>query len=1345
MKKKFFMLLMVFLLALGIVACGGDDQPVDTEKPVISGTRNFTYVIGVDAAPNFTQGVTAFDNLDGNITSKLTVNSTAVNLTVPGVYNVVYTVTDLSGNTQTVTVTVTVRDLAAPVISGVTNKTYTIGVSPAIDYLAGVTVSDNVDTLTVANLVVDSSAVSLTVPGVYTVTYTLTDSSLNVATRSIVVVVQKETVAPVISGVKSISYVIGDDAPNYLAGVTASDNVDGNLTSAIVVDSSSVDLEAVGAYTITYSVSDAAGNTTTVQATIQVKLHADDADLIPPVISGTQNYTYTIGISAPINFLAGVTAEDNEDGDVTDSIVVDSSAVNFAVAGIYQVFYTASDSYGNERTVSVTVVVNKETTPPVIEGTRNYSYTIGVSAPINFATGVTAMDNVDGDLTSAIVINSSAVSFTVPGVYAVTYTVTDAAGNVTTVSVNVTVVLETVPPVIGGVRVLEYYIGDAAPNYRLGLTVSDNVSVLTVADIVVNSSAVNLTVAGRYPVLFSVTDEAGNVGTASTEIVVAVNPIDLTPDLTATYRTFTSGTNNLNPYSETLATASELFGWVTDSLYSGDFDWAAAREILVNEGVTGLPAEIGFAQWYAAGKTAGQLPYNRYPQMAASLPQPMDTEGLVWQITLRNDLKFQDGTVINAATFDYGWRQLLDPKLLNDRASNLYSATDLPLVNAEGYFKQLTPDTDEYGFRIYAVGGVKYARANSYYGVTGEGYDIYTVEAKYANLVGPAGIKAYVEFWGSSYLAYGLNGWVLETQADEYFRIGTDNKLYAPTAGWTLDGVAVPHVLPVGVTYKAGGAGYAGAYPAYANAEGVLAAVDPVTGIPVGGVETYDDATVVTWAEVGFKVIGDFASSLTFEITLKEGRTAWDVMGALTSAITGVVHPAAYEAGMNASRTQTTYGTIDNPLVSYGPYNMTAWETDVLYFYTLNPNHYDAADYRITKVRYDVIADQSIAVSEFKAGRLDVVGAGGVYYNEFKFNKNLKLSPVTTFFRFAFNIRGSDAYALNPILVYPEFRQAFYFAIDRETFSSEVRAPSHPTYGFLGPVYLSTEYNFVSYRGSQPGQDVLADFSPETFGYNPTKAKELFDDAYALAVAAGDIQQGEVVQVEYKFFNVETNWQVANWVKDTVETIFNEGEATPLFSLKLTAVSSAALNQAWANGDFEMTFGGWQGLNFDAPSMLGQVYNSYFTYMLEKGFNTKDAQVVVELPNSKLALESWIAGYELLVAPTDTQTAQYNKWVALHALFVGDTLTTTYHQLFSYAYGELYNVKDVNYAGKTDDFDAITAALEGVLLDQMIAIPLFTSVAATVYSTRVVFESNEYHAWMAWGGFKYMYLGKPIV
>ncbi|MBN2605209.1 MAG: hypothetical protein JXR62_05210, partial [Bacilli bacterium] len=489
-------------------------------------------------------------------------------------------------------------------------------------------------------------------------------------------------------------------------------------------------------------------------------------------------------------------------------------------------------------------------------------------------------------------------------------------------------------------------------------------------------------------------------------------------------------------------------------------------------------------------------------------------------------------------------------------------------------------------------------------------------------------------------------------------------------------------------------------------------------------------------------------SQYVFEITLNEGKTAWDVKGNLMSGITGVVHPANFEAGMNDGRTQTTYGTIDNPLVSYGVYNLTTWEDGQLFIFTRNDDHYMADMYRIKHVRYEVIADQSIAIDEFKAGRLDVVGVSGDYFTEFKYSPYLQLTPATTFFRFAFNIAGSKeadangdkAYELNPILVYPEFRRAFYLAIDREEFASEVRAPAHPTYGFLGPVYLSTEYGSVAYRSSEAGLAVLADLYPETYGFNPTEAKALFDEAYAQAITDGLIVAGDIVTVEYKFYDVETNWKVANWVKSTVEAIFNQGSNKPKFNLALAAVSSSALSQAWDNGDFEMTFGGWQGLNFDAPSMLGQVYNSDMAYMLEVGFDTANTEVTVNLAATKVALATWIADYEALTETTATQDSQYDAWVDLLALFVGDELTTTYTELYSYAYSELYNVNDVNYEGKVDDFNTITAALEGVLLDQMIAIPLFTTVSATVYSSRVVFEANEYHAWMAWGGLQYMYL-----
>jgi len=1204
MTKKIILLVLTLFLAFGIAACG-KDEVIDEENPVISGTRNVTYVIDQSATPNFSEGVTAFDNLDGNITSKLTVDSSEVDLTMPGSYAVNYSVTDISGNEATVTITVTVQDLSSPAIVGI----------------------------------------------------------------------------------QGMTYVFDDPAPNYLTGVTATDNVDGDLTADIVVDSSAVDLTVEGLYVVTYVVADAAGNSSPVYtAYLQVKQFADDADKVPPVITGQMNVSYTIGVSVAPDYL----------------------------------------------------------------------------------TGVMAMDNLDGDVTADLMVDSSSVDLTVPGTYIVTYSVMDEFLNEGTAQITVTVMLETEPPVISGVRILEVY-QDGVPNYLLGLTVSDNVSVLTLADIVVDASAVDLTTAGRYAVIFTLTDEAGNMVTEETELIVAVRAINLEPDANATYKLSTSGTDNLNPYSETLATASTLYGWVTDGLYAGDYDWAAARDILVADGVTGLDPVIGFDEWYAGGYHAEDLPFNRYPAMADSLPVDVNGDGLVWDITLRNDLEFEDGTAIDASTFDYSWSMLLDPKLLNDRASNLYDETNIPIVNAEAYVKQLSYRTDAFGYDVYEVAGTEFTRENAYAfdDLGGNGWPMYFLDQNInlvytgADLLPDDGIDeniAYLEDWGGG-------DFVVEDAYANAFMLTADDELVAPGPGWELDGVAV------GTSDTLTGVAWArGFNPAYMDAAGNFATVD-AEGLPVGGVRLTQEA--VLWSEVGFEVI----STYTFRLTLSSAKTQWDVMGNLAGGSTGVVHEAAFEAGMNAGRTSTNYGTIDNPLVSYGPFNMTAWESDVLYFYTLNTNHYSAGDFRITKLRYDVIEDQSITVDEFKAGRLDIVGVGGEYYDEFKYSLNLKLSPLTTFFRFAFNVAGSEAYALNPILTQTEFRQAFYFAIDRDTFATDVRDPSVPTFGFLGPVYYSTEYNLFSYRSSVAGNDALSVWAPNTYGYDPVQAKTLFDNAYAAAVLAGDIQDGEMVAVEYKFYDVETNWQIAEWVKDTVEAIFNAGEATDKFELTLTGVSSAALNDAWDNGDFEMTFGGWQGLNFDAPSMLGQVYNSSKAYMLEVGFDTENAVVTASLPNTKVALTGWVAAFEtefaaflplydayMLIAeptaletstyeaaialvdvPTDNALAEYQDWKAVLALFVMDDLTCTYDELFTYAYGEFYNVNDVNYMGKDNDFDEITATLEAELLNQMIAIPLFTSVGTTVYSNRVVFEADSYHARMAWGGLKYIYIGTEIV
>ena len=106
--------------------------------------------------------------------------------------------------------------------------------------------------------------------GKYEITIRLTDASGN-STDLVqkVNVTDPDATAPVIEGVDDITVYL-DNEPDYLDGVTASDDVDGDLTSAIVVDSSAVDVSTVGTYTATYSVKDAAGNETVETITVSV-------------------------------------------------------------------------------------------------------------------------------------------------------------------------------------------------------------------------------------------------------------------------------------------------------------------------------------------------------------------------------------------------------------------------------------------------------------------------------------------------------------------------------------------------------------------------------------------------------------------------------------------------------------------------------------------------------------------------------------------------------------------------------------------------------------------------------------------------------------------------------------------------------------------------------------------------------------------------------------------------------------------------------------------------------------------------------------------------------------------
>ena len=134
---------------------------------------------------------------------------------------------------------------------------------------------------------------------------------------------------------------------------------------------------------------------------------------------------------------AGATAVDNVDGTVTVSV---SGTVDTAVVGAYTITYSATDSSGNtatlKRTVNVTSVVTDptppvtmvaDTTPPQI--TLNGGSEIALDVGDDFsAPGYTAFDDHD-DVVNVMVTGLETVDTSVAGVYTITYTAVDSAGN----------------------------------------------------------------------------------------------------------------------------------------------------------------------------------------------------------------------------------------------------------------------------------------------------------------------------------------------------------------------------------------------------------------------------------------------------------------------------------------------------------------------------------------------------------------------------------------------------------------------------------------------------------------------------------------------------------------------------------------------------------------------------------------------------------------------------------------------------------------------------------------------------------------------------------------------------
>lgn len=153
---------------------------------------------------------------------------------------------------------------------------------------------------------------------------------------------------PVIHGATEKTIFVGEHF-DPRDGVTATDKQDGDLTDRIVIEGA-VDSSTLGTYKLVYTVENSQGQQAVAERTITVAEKINHK----PVIHGAADKTILVGEHFDSN--VGVTATDEEDGDLTDRIVIEGT-VDSSTPGTYELVYTVEDNQGLQASAERKITV----------------------------------------------------------------------------------------------------------------------------------------------------------------------------------------------------------------------------------------------------------------------------------------------------------------------------------------------------------------------------------------------------------------------------------------------------------------------------------------------------------------------------------------------------------------------------------------------------------------------------------------------------------------------------------------------------------------------------------------------------------------------------------------------------------------------------------------------------------------------------------------------------------------------------------------------------------------------------------------------------------------------------
>ena len=340
---------------------------------------------------------------------------------------------------------------------------------------------------------------------------------------------------------------------------------------------------------------------------------------------------------------------------------------------------------------------------------------------------------------------------------------------------------------------------------------------------------------------------------------------------------------------------------------------------------------------------------------------------------------------------------------------------------------------------------------------------------------------------------------------------------------------------------------------------------------------TQGDSNSVAWEDVGIKVVDD----LTFEITTEQKYSQQEVMRFTISQYACPVRVDMYEELMNDTKTATLYGTEADKFMCCGPFILTSWVKGSERVFEKNPNYLHADEIKLDGINVKIINDPGTQLQMFESGQLDYLSLSAEGYKKYEEDPRVIAYGTRSVRQIEINRSNTE----KPILGNQKFRQALYYATDRTTLADLGEHVAAPFYITDFCVAYADGTKFRDLPESQA-------YVPENNGYDPEKAKQLFDEACAEEGVTGKL----TLQMNY-YDSREDVKMMAEYLQKAWPEIFG----TDKFEIVLQALPSASLFDTMKAcqddpNSYELSWGSWSwgSADFD-PSRSFEPFQSDYS------------------------------------------------------------------------------------------------------------------------------------------------------